>query len=129
MLNAYAAYSGVTLTGSYAAGGGGGGGGGDPYLTNGTAVTAISGGTGNATYWRIATPAGRTLTIRINGGTGDADLYTRFGSRPTTSTYACRPYQNGNNETCTTQSTSAGDYYVMIRGYTAYSGLSLVGSY
>jgi vibriolysin len=126
MLHAYAAYSGVTLTGSYTAGGGGGG---DPYLTNGTAITSINGAAEGAQYWRIATPAGRTLTVRISGGTGDADLYTRFGSRPTTSTYACRPYQNGNNETCTTQNTSAGDYYVMIRGFTAYSGLTLVGSY
>jgi serine protease len=125
MLHAYAAYSGVTLTGTYSASGGGG----DPYLTNGTAVTNLSGASGSAAYWRVATPAGKTLTIKISGGTGDADLYTRFGARPTTSTYSCRPYLNGNTETCTTTNTSAGDYYVMLRGYTSYSGVSLIASY
>jgi vibriolysin len=125
MLHAYAAYSGVTLTGTYSASGGGG----DPYLTNGVAVGNLSGASGSAAYWRVATPAGKTLTIKISGGSGDADLYTRFGSRPTTSTYSCRPYLNGNTETCTTTNTSAGDYYVMLRGYTAYSGVSLIASY
>jgi serine protease len=123
MLNAYAAYSGVTLTGTYSATQSG-----DPYLTNGTGV-GVSGAANSAGFWRIATPAGKALTVKISGGTGDADLYTRFGTRPTTTSYACRPYLDGNNETCTTTSTSAGDYYVMVRGYTAFSGLTLVASY
>jgi vibriolysin len=126
MLRAYTAYSNVTLKGVYGTGGGGGG---DPYLTNGTPVTSISGSQGSNKYWRIATPAGKTLTIKIMGGTGDADMYTRFGQRPTTSSYACRPYLNGNTETCTQNNTQAGDYYVMLRGYTSYSGVTLVGSY
>jgi vibriolysin len=126
-LRAYTAYSGVTLTGTYT----GGGGGGDPFLTNGTPVTGISGTTGNTKYWRINVPAGRNLQIRISSGSGDADLYTRFGQRPTTSSYACRPYLNGNNETCnhTTTSATAGDWYVMLRAYSSYSGVTLIGSY
>jgi hypothetical protein len=77
----------------------------------------------------VNTPAGHTLKISISGGTGDADLYTRFGSRPTTSTYSCRPYLNGNSESCTTSSTQSGDYYVMIRGYQTFSGVSLIATY
>lgn len=123
MLNAYSAYSGVTLTASYS-----GGGGGDPYLTNGAAIS-VSGASGSQQYWRVNTPAGKTLTITITGGTGDADLYTRQGSRPTTSTYLCRPYKSGNEETCTVTSTTAGDYYIMLRGYSAFSGVSLKASY
>jgi vibriolysin len=128
MLNAYAAYSGITLTGSYA-GGGGGGGGGDPLLTNGVAITGITGAASSAQYWRITAPASTTLTVKMSGGTGDADLYTRQGSRPTTATYGCRPYLTGNAETCTITSTTAGDYYVMVRGYAAFTGISLVASY
>jgi vibriolysin len=124
MLNAYSAYSGVTLTATYS----GGGGGGDPLLTNGQAIT-ISGAANSVQYWRINTPAGKVLTVAMSGGTGDADLYTRFGSRPTTSTYLCRPYKAGNAETCTVSSTSAGDYYIMVRGYSAFSGVSLKASY
>ena len=126
MLRGYSAYSGVTLKATYSATGGGTG---DPYLTNGVGVTSISGTSGSAKYWRIAVPTGKTLTLKISGGTGDADMYTRAGARPTTSTYACRPYLNGNTETCTHTNAAAGDWYVMLRGYTAYSGVTLIGSY
>jgi len=125
MLNGYAAYSGATLTGKYSSGPTVG----DPMLVNRVPVTKLSGATGSKQFWRINTPAGKNLTVRISGGTGDADLYVRFGSRPTTSSWACRPYLTGNNETCTLSNTSAGDYYVMLRGYTTYSGVSLVGSF
>jgi vibriolysin len=127
MLRGYAAYSGVSLTGSYSTGGGGGDG--VTVLVDGVPVTGISGATGSNKYWKINTPAGARLTVSISGGTGDADLYTRFGAKPTTSTYLCRPYLYGNNETCTVSSTSAGDYYVMLRGYSSYSGVTLRGDY
>jgi vibriolysin len=122
MLHAYEGYAGVTLTGTYTATQSG-----DPYLTSGAGI-GVQGAKNSAGYWRIATPAGKTLTVKISGGSGDADLYTRFGTRPTTSTYDCRPYVDGNNETCTAQ-TQAGDYYVMVRGYSAFSGVTLVASY
>ncbi len=127
-LRAYSAYSGVTLKGVYSTGGGGGCGV-DPALTNGVPVTGISGATSSNKYWCIAAPGAKTLTVKISGGTGDADLYTRFGSRPTTSTYACRPYLNGNTETCTHTNATAGNWYIMLRGYTSYSGVTLIGSY
>jgi hypothetical protein len=123
MLRAYTAYSGVTLTGTYSSAGDG-----VPVLTNGVPVS-ISGAAGSMQYWKINTPAGKKLTVTISGGSGDADLYTRFGAKPTTTSYLCRPYTNGNNETCTVASTSAGDYYIMVRGYAAFSGVSLKASY
>ncbi|MBS1122359.1 MAG: family peptidase, partial [Deltaproteobacteria bacterium] len=45
------------------------------------------------------------------------------------SSYLCRPYLNGNTETCTASNTTAGDYYVMVRGYAAYAGMSIIASY
>jgi vibriolysin len=127
MLNGYSAYSGVTLTGSYL--GAGPAPGGDPLLTNGMPIAGLSGTMGSSSFWRVNTPAGKTLTVSLSGGTGDADLYVRFGKRPTTATYSCRPYLSGNNETCVVSNTSAGDYYVMLRGYAAYSGVSLTASF
>lgn len=124
MLNGYSAYSGLTIKATYS----GTTGGGDPYLTNGVGVS-VSGASGSNQYWRVNVPAGKTLTISLSGGTGDADLYTRQGSRPTTSTYLCRPYLTGNNETCTVSSTVAGDYYIMLNGYSAFSGATLKASY
>lgn len=124
LLNGYAAYSGVTLTATYAAAADDG----VPQLANGVAVT-VSGAASSSTYYKILVPAGKALTITTSGGTGDVDLYTKFGAKPTTTVYDCRPYTTGNNETCTVSSTQAGYYYVLLRGYSAYSGVSLKASY
>jgi hypothetical protein len=99
-------------------------------LTNGVPVTGISGATGSQQFWTMTVPAGATnLVIQTSGGTGDADLYVRFGSAPNLTTYDCRPFTSGNAETCTFPAPSAGTWHVMLNGYAAYSGLSLVGSY
>jgi serine protease len=68
------------------------------------------------------------VTITTTGGTGDADLYVRKGSQPTTTLYDCRPYKSGNVETCTISAPS-GDVYIGIRAYSAYSGVTLKGVY
>ncbi len=126
MLNGWKAYSGVSLKGSYTAPSGGGGG---TALTNGVAVTA-SGAQGSQTVYTLAVPAGATgLVFATSGGSGDEDLYVRFGAAPTLSTYDCRPYVSGNAETCTISNVQAGTYYVMLNGYQSYSGVSLTGSY
>jgi hypothetical protein len=123
MINAYSAYSGLSLTGSYSATPTGN------VLVNGVPVTGLSGASGSSQTWTLDVPAGATVTFASSGGTGDADLYVKFGSAPTTTTYDCRPYLGGNNETCTRTSTTAGKYYVMLRGYSAYSGVTLKGQY
>jgi hypothetical protein len=99
-------------------------------LQNGVPVTNLSGALNSQTNFTMNVPAGATnLSFVTSGGTGDADLYVRFGAAPTLSTYDCRPYLNGNNETCSFATPQVGTYYVMLVGYSAYSGVSLVGSY
>ena len=99
-------------------------------LTKGVPVTGLSGATGASLYYTLAVPAGSTnLTFTMSGGTGDADLYVQFGANPTDTSYVCRPYLSGNNETCTIAAPSAGTYYVRVKGYSAFSGVSLVGNY
>ncbi len=66
-----------------------------------------------------------TMDVSITGGTGDADLYVNFGSQSSTSSYDCRPYKNGNEETCTFSNPQSGIWYIDIRGYTAASGVTL----
>ena len=113
-------------------GGGGGGGGGtdEGELANGDTVSSLSGSSGDELNYYIDVPAGATnLVITTSGGSGDADLYVRYGSAPTTSAYDCRPYLNGNNEECSFSTTSEGRYYIMLRGYSAFSGVSLSVSY
>ena len=106
------------------------GGGGGSVLQNGVPVTGISGASASTQFWTINVPAGASnLVISTSGGSGDADLYVRYGSAPTTSAYDCRPYRSGNAESCSFASPQTGTYHVMLRGYSAFSGVSLVGSY
>src|SRR5690554_4434346 len=125
MVRGYSAFSGLSLTASYNAGGGGGN-----QLANGIPVTGLSGAANSERRYTIQVPAGRSqLRLQLSGGAGDADLYVRHGSAPTTSAYNCRPYLTGNNETCTFNSPAAGTWHILVRGYNAYSGASLLGTY
>ena len=123
-LRAFATFSGVTLRGSYSTGGGGN------VLQNGVPVTGLSATTNNAVNYTMSVPAGATnLVFHTSGGTGDADLYVRFGAAPTTSTFTCRSWTSTNNETCTIAAPQAGTWYVMVRAYATFSGVTLTGSY
>lgn len=102
----------------------------DGTLSNGVAKTGLSGASGSQTFFTLQVPAGASnLSFVMSGGSGDADMYVKFGSKPTTSSYDCRPYRSGNNETCNISNVQAGTYHVMLRGYSSYSNVSLVGSY
>lgn len=99
-------------------------------LTNGVAKTGLSAATGANLNFTLDVPAGATnLKFVMSGGTGDADLYVKFGTAPTSTAYDCRPYVGGNAETCTITTAQAGRYYVMLNAYAAFSGVSLTGSY
>jgi len=71
--------------------------------------------------------SGNKVMVKIYGGTGDADLYVKKGSAPSTSSYDCRPYTSGNTETCDMSSFGVGTYYIMVFGYRAVTGLNLEG--
>lgn len=70
----------------------------------------------------------RFLSVVVRGGTGDADLYVRQGSQPTTTTFNCRPFLTGNNEFCTIDSPAAGTWFFSLRGFSAYSGATITVS-
>jgi hypothetical protein len=75
-------------------------------------------------------PTGATgLKFVTSGGTGDADLYVKFGSQPTTTSYDCKSEGSTTAETCNITTAQAGTYYVTIHAYSTYSGMSLTGSY
>ncbi|PPU27281.1 S8 family peptidase [Xanthomonas arboricola] len=119
----------AAVTAAISGSNGGGGGGTGNTLTNGTPVTGLGAATGAELNYTIAVPAGSgTLTVAISGGSGDADLYVRAGSAPTDTTYTCRPYRSGNAETCSISAPS-GTYYVRVKAYSTFSGVTLRASY
>jgi hypothetical protein len=70
-------------------------------LANSVTVSNLSGAKGENSYFKLTVPASATgSTFNMSGGSGDADLYVRKGSKPTWSDYDCRPYVGGNSENC-----------------------------
>ena len=99
-------------------------------LSNGVPVNSISGSTGQTFLYSLAVPANATsVTFTTSGGTGDADIYVKFGSLPTSSVYDCKSDGLTTAETCTITPTQAGTYYLLLNAFADISGVSLVGSY
>ena len=99
-------------------------------LANGVAKTNLAGSTSQQLSFTMEVPAGATdLNFTMAGGSGDADLYVKFGSAPTTSSYDCRPYKGGNAESCPIATAQAGTYHIKVIGYSAFSGVNLTGSF
>ncbi|MBQ4875818.1 M4 family metallopeptidase [Pseudoalteromonas luteoviolacea] len=119
MVEAWNQISGVSLTGSYSDGGNT-----TPPIDRTESNISVS--TGQWARYTQSLGAGYSnLTVTISGGAGDADLYVNFGSASSTTTYQCRPYKNGNSETCTFTNPQSGTWYIDLRGYSNASGVSL----
>lgn len=98
-------------------------------LSNGQSVD-MADTRGGQEYHSVTIPQGASdLTIKISGGSGDADLYTRFGAQPSLNSYECRPYRSGNNETCSVASPAEGTYHIMVDAYASYDNVLLSVSY
>ena len=63
--------------------------------------------------------AGSTFDVQMTG-TGDPDLYVRFGSRPTLTTFHCRSWSATATERCTiTVPAGQSSAYISVYGYTS----------
>ena len=99
-------------------------------LANNVPLTNLSGATGSTANFKFAVPPGQTtLTVKITGTSGDCDLYVKYGQLATTSVWDQRPYTGTSNETVTISNPAGGDYFIMLNGYKAYTGLTLTASY
>jgi len=97
-------------------------------LNSGVAVT-VSGTKNSETHYYFDNTGTGKVTIQTSGGTGDVDIYVKFGSKPTKSDYDHRPYKSGNNELVSIPTSKKGRYYVMLHGYDAYSSVKLVATF
>jgi subtilisin family serine protease len=77
----------------------------------------------------VIVPAGKTLSVTTSGGTGDADLFVKFGSQPVLWDKDCGSSASANDETCSIAETQAGTYYIVLESYEAYSGVNLRVTY
>jgi hypothetical protein len=98
-------------------------------LSNGVPITPIAAPTGQGLIYTLQVPAGKTqVTFNTYGGSGDADLYVRFGAMPSETVYDCASTSPFTTESCT-RSAQAGTWYVLLHSYAAISGVSLMGQY
>lgn len=102
-------------------------------LTPGTGLTIASSGARNSSVlYRVTVPTGKTnLKVTLTGGTGDADIYIRKSSPPTTASggSTCKSENGGNEETCNIANPAAGTWYILVVVWDAYAGATLTASY
>ena len=86
---------------------------------------------GLSRYYRISVPANTvSLTITTAGGPGDVDMYVRYGMLPATfGANACESESPTATETCELENPVAGEWYVLLYAYTAYSAVTLNASH
>jgi serine protease len=99
-------------------------------LTNGTPSTGLSATAGDELQYFIDVPEGVTdLTFSISGGTGNADIYVKYGAQPTVTDWDYRPLLAGNDETVTIATPAAGIYYIMVQAAENFSDVTLSADY
>ena len=103
--------------------------GGSPTVTiiqNNVPVDNLSGAEDSERLFKFTVPAGQTrVEISIGGGIGDCDLYVKLGTPPTTTSFDYASFLGGNDETVTVNSPAAGEWYIMLHGFTDYSNVTL----
>lgn len=95
-------------------------------LQNNVPIGSLSGAAGAQINFTVSVPAGASnLIIETYNGTGDADLYVRFGSPVTATASDCSSLSLTTIERCTFATPAAGTYYVQVYGYSAFSGVTV----
>lgn len=99
-------------------------------LTNGVALTGLSGAAGSSTLYRIEVPAGkRLLSVMTYGGRGDVSVYVSAGEAPTADAHDHASTRPGTSEAVRVANPAADTYYILVVGEKAFSRLSLQARY
>ncbi|WP_440056700.1 M28 family metallopeptidase (plasmid) [Pseudoalteromonas sp. T1lg65] len=99
-------------------------------LENGVTKTGIFGAAKSQSFFTLEVPQGaKTLKFWTAGGTGDADLYVKFGSKPSLNDYDCNSTTSTSDENCVIDPIQVGTYHVMVEAWNQISGVSLTGQY
>lgn len=99
-------------------------------LSNGVMLSGQSGAAGASTVYKLDVPAGAlALSLRTLGGSGNVSLYVKAGVAASPASYDFKSVNPGNAESVAISRPSASTYYVTLVGESAYSGVSVLGSY
>ena len=100
-------------------------------LNAGVSVPGQAGKAGASKVYTLDVPAGAlALSLRTLGGSGDVSIYVKVGSAATPAAYSWKSVHAGtNSEAVSISRPAAGTYYVTVVGETAYSGVTVLGSF
>ncbi|NDD62902.1 MAG: hypothetical protein EBZ36_02815 [Acidobacteria bacterium] len=68
-------------------------------------------------YYQINVPIGATRLAIQTTGTGNIDLFVRYSNQPLVNVFNCRSISNSSSEQCVFSYPTAGDWHVMIVGF------------
>lgn len=81
---------------------------------------------GNWQFFEVTIEEGTAaFNVQLSGGSGDADLFVRFGEQPTEFAADCAPYLFGNEEVCALPTPQAGTWFIGVHAYTDYADTTL----
>ena len=96
-------------------------------LTNGQALHHRAGMKGRGHLFKITVPPDQTrLQIRVEGGTGDTNVFLRQGAVPTRELFTARGERNGKKTSIDVPNPAAGDWFIRLEGRTAFAGYSVL---
>lgn len=95
-------------------------------LQSGVSVDHLCGSAYSRRYFKINVPAGNTLTVQAEGGTGGSSLQVRFGAPPVERASVAGDAIWTGSKKVQVKGTKAGDYYILLEGRGNFSNRSLV---
>ena len=100
-------------------------------LTSGIMVAGQSGSVGASTVYKLDVPAGAlALTLRTLGGSGNVSLYVKVGSVGSATNYDFKSASSsGTSKSVAISRPRVASYYVTLVGDSAYSGVTVLGTF
>jgi hypothetical protein len=93
-------------------------------LQNSQQVTGLSGSPAEDRYYSLTVPEGMpVLSVRTTQGTGIAEMFVQHGTPP------MRGQGTACGTGCKFPNPAAGTWYILVRGFTTFSGLSFSAGY
>ncbi|WNG30762.1 hypothetical protein F0U62_47165 [Cystobacter fuscus] len=100
-----------------------------PLLTPGFEEQPFAGSPTSERVWKVEVPSGLSdFRVMLSSGTGNADLYVKYGEAPGT-TYDCASTHPNNEENCEFANPRPGTWYVAVRGTQSFAGARLVTTF
>jgi len=93
-------------------------------------LTSVRGESSSETVYKCAVPEGAfNLRFTATGGTGDSDLFVRYGAHPTVERFDEASRSVGSKELIVLAAPTSGVWYMMLYGFSAYTGVTVTMRY